>query len=155
MAQKRSILDQKWQTCQCSKVVQKGPKGTKMVNLSVFDHFGPILGPSGPVWTISDKNDFFAQNGQGRDWRRCSRAKNWFSGLTSRVVQLYFRSTAFPTCTEYMAMLSTQRVRRLWVWACPQSWNLAQKFTQPDFWANKFTHQSFVNCDYFCLQKNA
>ena len=27
-----------WQACQLVKVVQKGPKGTKMVNLSVFDH---------------------------------------------------------------------------------------------------------------------
>ena len=37
-----------------SKVVQKGPKGTKMVNISVFDH----LGPSGPFRTISDNNEF-------------------------------------------------------------------------------------------------
>ena len=29
---------QTWQACQHSKVVQKGPKGTKMVNPSVFDH---------------------------------------------------------------------------------------------------------------------
>ena len=50
---------QTWQACQHSKAVQKGPKGTKMVNLSVFDHLGPILGPSGPFWTILDKNDFF------------------------------------------------------------------------------------------------
>ena len=33
---------QTWQACQRSKVVQKGPKGTKMVNLSVFDHLGPF-----------------------------------------------------------------------------------------------------------------
>ena len=51
---------QTWQACQHSKVVQKGPKGTKMVNLSVFDHLGPLLDPSGPFWTISDENDFFA-----------------------------------------------------------------------------------------------
>ena len=69
---------QTWQACQHSKVVQKGPKGTKMVNLSVFDHLGPILGPSGPFWTISDKNDFFAPNGQSRVWRRCFEAKNRF-----------------------------------------------------------------------------
>ena len=49
---------QTWQACQHSKVVQKGPKGTKMVNLNIFDHLGPILGPSGPFWTILDKNDF-------------------------------------------------------------------------------------------------
>ena len=42
---------QTWQACQHSKVVQKGPKGTKMVNLSVFDHLGPFwahLDPFGP-----------------------------------------------------------------------------------------------------------
>ena len=32
-----------------------------MVNLSLFDHLGPLLGPSGPFWTISDKNDFLPQ----------------------------------------------------------------------------------------------
>ena len=42
---------QTWQACQRSKVVQKGPKGTKMVNLSLFDHLGPRLGPSGPFQT--------------------------------------------------------------------------------------------------------
>ena len=55
---------------------QSGPKGTKMVNLNVFDHLGPILGPSGPFWTILDKNDFFAPNGQSRVWGRCSGVKN-------------------------------------------------------------------------------
>ena len=41
--------------------LQSGPKGPERdqnVNLSVFDHLGPILGPSGPFWTISDKNKF-------------------------------------------------------------------------------------------------
>ena len=52
---------QTWQACQRSKGVQKGPKGTKMVNISLFDHLGPRLGPSGPFWTISDKNDFLPQ----------------------------------------------------------------------------------------------
>ena len=69
---------QTWQACQHSKVVQKGPKGTKMVNLNVFDHLGPILGPSGPFWTILDNNDFFAPNGQSRGWQRCFRAKYQF-----------------------------------------------------------------------------
>ena len=77
-----SILDQigqTWQACQRSKVVQKGPKGTKMVNLSVFDHLGPFwahLDPFGPFQTkinflpqmdkvgfgrgaLEQKNDFF------------------------------------------------------------------------------------------------
>ena len=31
---------------------QSGPKGTKMVNLSVLDH----LSPSGPFWTISEND---------------------------------------------------------------------------------------------------
>ena len=45
---------QTWQACQRSKVVQKGPKGTKMVNLSIFDHLGPFwshLDPFGPFQT--------------------------------------------------------------------------------------------------------
>ena len=46
---------QTWQACQRSKVVQKGPKMTKMVNLSVFLAFGIIIGPSGLFWTISTK----------------------------------------------------------------------------------------------------
>ena len=49
----------------------KGSKGTKMVNLSVFDHLGPF-------WTILDKNDFFAPNGQSRGWQRCFGAKYQF-----------------------------------------------------------------------------
>ena len=69
---------QTWQACQRSKVVQRGPKGTKMVNLSLFDHLGPRLRPSGPFWTISDKNDFFAPNGQNRVLQRCFGAKYQF-----------------------------------------------------------------------------
>ena len=45
---------QTWQACQRSKVVQKGPEGTKMVNLSLFDHLGPFwahLDPFGPSQT--------------------------------------------------------------------------------------------------------
>ena len=48
---------QTWQACQHSKVVQKGPKGTKMVNLSVFDHQEPFwahLDPFGPFQTRID-----------------------------------------------------------------------------------------------------
>ena len=56
----------------------KWSKGTKMVNLSLFDHLGPLLGPFGPFWTISDKNDFFAPNGQNRVLQRCFRAKYQF-----------------------------------------------------------------------------
>ena len=48
---------QKWQACQRSKVVQKGLKGTKRVNLSLFDHLGPFwaqLDPYGPFQTRID-----------------------------------------------------------------------------------------------------
>ena len=41
---------QTWQACQRLKVVQKGPKRTQMVNLSVFNHLGPLLGTSGPFF---------------------------------------------------------------------------------------------------------
>ena len=57
MAQKWSNLDQKWQACQRSQVVQKGLKGTKRVNLSLFDHLGPFwaqLDPYGPFQTRID-----------------------------------------------------------------------------------------------------
>ena len=42
---------QTWQACQNSKVVQRGLKGSEMVNPDVFDH----LGPFGPFQT---KNGF-------------------------------------------------------------------------------------------------
>ena len=48
---------QAWQACQRFKVFQKGPKGTKMANLSVFDHLGPFwahLAPFGPSQTRID-----------------------------------------------------------------------------------------------------
>ena len=47
-------MAQKWQARQRPKVVQKGPKGPKMVNLSVIDHLGPFwahLDPFGPFQT--------------------------------------------------------------------------------------------------------
>ena len=48
---------QTWQACQRSKVVQRGPKGTKMISKGVFDHLWPIrdhMDPFGPFWvTIS------------------------------------------------------------------------------------------------------
>ena len=49
--------DQTLQACRRTKVVQKGPKGTKMVNLSLFDHLGPFwahLDPFGPFQTRID-----------------------------------------------------------------------------------------------------
>ena len=57
MAQKWSILDQKWPNMAGLSTFQsgqKGPKGSKMANLSVFDHLGPFwvhLDPFGPFQT--------------------------------------------------------------------------------------------------------
>ena len=42
---------QTWQACQRSKVIQKGSKRTKTVNLSVFDQFEPLWS-FGPIGTI-------------------------------------------------------------------------------------------------------
>ena len=56
----------------------KGPKSDQNGQPKSFDHLGPHLGPSGPFWTISDKNDFFAPNGQSRVLQRCFRAKYQF-----------------------------------------------------------------------------
>ena len=41
---------------QTRQAYQRGPKGAKMTNLSVFDNFGP----SGPFLIISDENLSFA-----------------------------------------------------------------------------------------------
>ena len=41
---------QTWQACQRSKVVQRGPKGTKMVNQSLLNMWDPF----GPIWTLLD-----------------------------------------------------------------------------------------------------
>ena len=39
---------------------QSGPKGTKMVNLSVFDHLGPFWAALEPFGPFQTKVDFFA-----------------------------------------------------------------------------------------------
>ena len=79
--QKWSILDQKWPNMAGLSTFQRGPKGSKRVQNGqpkCFWPFGTLLGPSGPFWTISDKNEFFAPNGQSRVWRRCFGPKNQF-----------------------------------------------------------------------------
>merc|ERR1719220_3298270 len=53
----RTKKGQTWQARQHSKVVQKGPKGTKMVNLNVPDHKEPFWAhpdPPGPFQTRID-----------------------------------------------------------------------------------------------------
>ena len=78
---KWSILDQKWPNMAGLSTLQSGPKGFKRDQNGqpkCFDHLGPLLGPSGPFWTISDKTDFFAPNGQSRVWQRCFGTKYQF-----------------------------------------------------------------------------
>ena len=62
-----------------------------MVNRSVWP-FETLLGPSGPLWTISDKNDFFAPNGQSRVWRWCSGAKKSINPILATVPIFIFIS---------------------------------------------------------------
>ena len=69
---------QTWQACQRSGVVQKGPKGTKMANWSVFYHLEPFWARLDPFGPFQTKMFFFAPNGQSRVWRRCFGAKNHF-----------------------------------------------------------------------------
>ena len=52
---------QTWQACQHSKVVQKGPKGTKMVNPSALDHLGPFLAHLDPFGPFQTKMNFLLQ----------------------------------------------------------------------------------------------
>ena len=57
-----------------SKVVQRGPIGTNMVNLIFLTFWDPIE----PIKTTLDhfrQKWFFAQNGKSGVWRRCCRAK--------------------------------------------------------------------------------
>ena len=71
----------------CLSTLQSGPKGTKMVNVSVFDHLGPYLGPSGPFWTISDKNICLHQIDKEGFGRGASEQKiQFFKGHYSAVV---------------------------------------------------------------------
>ena len=63
MAQKWSILDQKWQNMAALSTCQSGPKGCKRDQNGqpkCFWPFGTLLDLSGPVCTISNKNWFFA-----------------------------------------------------------------------------------------------
>ena len=49
---------QTWQACQHSKVVQRGPKGSKMVNLDVLDHLGPFWARLDPFEQFQTKISF-------------------------------------------------------------------------------------------------
>ena len=63
MAQTWSILDQNWPNMAGLSTLQSGPKGPKRDQNGQpksFWTFGTLLGPSGPFWTISNKNWYFA-----------------------------------------------------------------------------------------------
>ena len=62
---------QTWQACQHSKLVQRGPKGTKMVNLSVFYHLRPFWVHGAWRQFLLDKNKqrFCFSQGFGFDVR--------------------------------------------------------------------------------------
>ena len=60
--QKWSILDQKWPNMAGLSTFQSGPKGSKMVNLSVFDHLGPFWTTSGH-WQACHDRPFLVPNG--------------------------------------------------------------------------------------------
>ena len=63
MAQRWSILDRKWQNMAGLSMLQSGPKGPNRDQngqSKSFWTFGTLLGPSGPFWTISNKNWYFA-----------------------------------------------------------------------------------------------
>ena len=78
MAQKWSILDQKWPNMAGLSTLQSGPKGTNIVNLSVFDHLRPYLSPSRTLLGHFRQKWFLAQNGQSRVLQRCFGAKYQF-----------------------------------------------------------------------------
>ena len=53
---------QTWQACQHSKVVQRGPKGSEMVNLDGFDHLVPFWGRMRSFGSFQTKNDFLLKS---------------------------------------------------------------------------------------------
>ena len=101
---------QTWQACQRSKVVQKGPRGTKMVNLSRFDHLGPVwvhLDPFGPFQTKMiflpqmDKERF----GRGA-WEQkinsCLKGSRWAqNGTSSFKIDILRKNTIYDTSWFY------------------------------------------------------
>ena len=91
MAQKWSILDQKWPNMAGLSTLQSGPKGPKRDQNGQpksFWTFGTLLGPSGPFWTISNKNWYFALKHLCRTLFCPFGAKNHFCLKWSNRVQM-------------------------------------------------------------------
>ena len=68
---------QTWQACQRSKWVQKSPKATKMVSLSLFDHLGPFWAHLDPFWPFQTRIDILL---------RSTSAKPYFVHVGQKIV---------------------------------------------------------------------
>ena len=71
MAQKWSILDQKWPNMAGLSTLQSGPKGSKRDQNGQPKSFWSFGTPLGSIWTLLDhfrQKWFFALNGQSRVW---------------------------------------------------------------------------------------
>ena len=51
-----------------SKGVQRSPKGSKMVNLDVFDHLGPCWARLDPFGPFQTKNDFLLKSASAKHY---------------------------------------------------------------------------------------
>ena len=97
MAQKWSILDQNWPNMKGLSMFQNGLKGSKMVNLTVFDHLGPFLAHLDHFGPFQTKVIFFAPSRVGPRWsgekkHSCLKRSYWvqMSPKGSRSKQLYW-----------------------------------------------------------------
>ena len=91
MAQKWSILDQKWPNMAGLSTLQSGPKGPKRDQNGQpksFWTFGTLLGPSGPFWTISNKNDILLWSTSAEPYFVHLGQKNHFCLKWSKRVQM-------------------------------------------------------------------
>ena len=81
MAQKWSILDQKWPNMAGLSTLQSGPKGPKRDQNGQPKSFWSFGTPFGSIWTLLDhfrQKWFFAPNRQNRVLQRCFGAKYQF-----------------------------------------------------------------------------
>ena len=108
---------QTWQACQLVKVAQKGPKGTKMANLSVFDHLGPFwahLDPYRPFQTRFDilgKIIIFVWNGP--------RVPKWSETLKLAILDHFGALTSLPCLATFGPKWT--------IFGHPQSWKVDPK----------------------------
>ena len=123
---------QTWQACQRSKVVQRGPKGTKMVNLSLFEHLGPFwahLDPFGPfqtridilLWSTSAK-PYFVHLGQKKSFlsEMVQKGPDWPKRDPNFILRIFMGGTSKKTpCTFIYSILKDRSAFMIIV--CPAS----------------------------------